>query len=41
MTHYIIAGGPFDMACDELLTGHFQLSWMDRFPPYQPKPALC
>ncbi len=23
MTHYIIAGGPFDMACDELLTGHF------------------
>lgn len=26
MTHYIIAGGPFDMACDELLTGHFRLS---------------
>ncbi len=39
MTHYIIAGGPFDMACDELLTGHFRLSWMDRFPPYQPKPG--
>ncbi|UUI23752.1 hypothetical protein NP443_23195 (plasmid) [Escherichia coli] len=35
----IIAGGPFDMACDELLTGHFRLSWMDRFPPYQPKPG--
>ncbi|ELT8232551.1 SprT-like domain-containing protein [Salmonella enterica] len=39
MTHYIIIGGPFDLACDELLTRNFQLSWMDRFPPYQPKPG--
>ncbi|HFW1078941.1 TPA: SprT family zinc-dependent metalloprotease [Salmonella enterica subsp. enterica serovar Saintpaul] len=39
MTHYIITGGPFDQACDELLTRNFQLSWMDRFPPYQPKPG--
>lgn len=37
MSHYIVAGGPFDNACDELTDLEFTLSWMDRFPPYQPK----
>ena len=31
MSHYIIAGGVFDVACSELLAGEFSLiSWMDR-----------
>ncbi len=30
MTHYIIAGGTFDIACDELLTGQFHITWIDR-----------
>lgn len=33
MTHYIIPGGPFDKACDALLTEGFTLSWFDRFAP--------
>lgn len=40
MTHYIIDGGPFDLACAELLTREFRLSWLDRFPPERPRPAL-
>lgn len=36
MSHYIISGGAFDLACNELLTQEFTLSWLDRFPPYQP-----
>lgn len=32
MTHYIIEGGRFDKACDELLTDDFMISWLDRFP---------
>ena len=27
VTHYIIEGGPFDVACDALLGGDFQLNW--------------
>lgn len=38
MTHYIVAGGPFDVACAELLTREFRLSWLDRFPPERPRP---
>lgn len=34
MTHYIMEGGPFDLACEELVTQSFMVSWMDRFPPY-------
>ena len=41
MTHYIIAGGPFDMACDELLTGHFRLSGWTGFRLTSLSPALC
>lgn len=33
MTHYIIPGGPFDRACDALLTEGFTLSWFDRYAP--------
>mgnify|MGYP002712981825 CR=1 FL=1 len=38
MTHYVIEGGAFDLACAELLTREFSLSWLDRFPPERPKP---
>ncbi len=31
MTHYIITGGAFDRACDELLTRNFQLSGWTAF----------
>jgi len=30
---YIIEGGPFDLACAELVDENFTLSWLDRFPP--------
>lgn len=30
---YIIAGGPFDNACTQLVDEKFTLSWLDRFPP--------
>lgn len=33
MTHYIIEGGAFEMACQELLTTGFTLSWYDRYAP--------
>lgn len=36
MDHYIIEGGMFDKACDELITREFTLSWIDRFPPTRP-----
>lgn len=32
MDHYIIEGGLFDRACDELIADGFHLSWFDRFP---------
>ena len=40
MTHYIVDGGPFDLACAELLTKEFTLSWLDRFPAERPAPPL-
>lgn len=40
MDHYIIAGGRFDVACAQLLTQRFQLQWLDRFPPEQPRPPI-
>lgn len=36
MTHYIIEGGPFDVACDELLANGFELSWLDMHPARPP-----
>ena len=36
MTHYIIEGGAFDVACQELLTREFTLSWLDRDPAERP-----
>ncbi|KAB1437312.1 SprT-like domain-containing protein [Pseudodesulfovibrio senegalensis] len=39
MSHYVIEGGPFDSACNELLSKEFTLSWVDRFPPYVPRPT--
>lgn len=36
MTHFIIQGGPFDLACDELLTEAFTLSWLDMHPAEPP-----
>lgn len=36
MSHYIIKGGAFDLACDELLSSEFKLSWFDRYPPCSP-----
>ncbi|KAB1469126.1 SprT family zinc-dependent metalloprotease [Cronobacter sakazakii] len=39
MDHYIIRGGLFDKACQELITGKFTLSWIDRFPPERPTSA--
>lgn len=37
MTHYIIPGGAFDVACVELVTQDFQLSWIDRFAAERPR----
>ena len=36
MDHYIKKAGAFDQACDSLLSKEYQLSWLDRFPPYLP-----
>lgn len=33
MSHYIINGGAFDLACQKLIDEEFTLSWYDRFPP--------
>jgi hypothetical protein len=30
VSHYVIEGGPFSLACTELLAGGFALSWHDR-----------
>jgi predicted SprT family Zn-dependent metalloprotease len=30
MTHYVIAGGPFETACKRLLAEQFNISWADR-----------
>jgi len=38
MSHYIIEGGLFEQACNELLTEEFTLSWADRFPPIDAMP---
>lgn len=38
MADYIMAGGPFELACRELLSMQFTVSWLDRFPPVQPRP---
>lgn len=32
MSHYVVPGGPFDVACDELLASDFGLVWFDRYP---------
>lgn len=40
MTHYIIKGGRFDVACSKLLTKEFTLSWLDRFPVVDPVSPL-
>lgn len=36
MDHFIIEGGVFDRAADELLSASFRLSWLDRFPEAVP-----
>jgi len=40
MSHYIIAGGLFDVACTKLITQDFQLSWMDRHPSIIQQPSV-
>lgn len=32
VSHVIIAGGPFDVACQKLLATDFSLAWFDRYP---------
>ena len=39
MSHYVAEGGPFDVACTDLMTREFTLSWFDRFPPVPPGAA--
>lgn len=33
MGDYVIEGGRFERACEQLLSVHFTISWYDRFPP--------
>lgn len=33
MADYVIEGGAFQRACDDLFTRKFKISWFDRFPP--------
>lgn len=33
MSHFVMDGEAFSLACSQLLTEEFTLSWMDRFPP--------
>lgn len=33
ITHYIMDGGLFELACKELMSTNFSLSWYDRYPP--------
>lgn len=37
VSHYILKGGRFDRAADDLLDEHFVLSWLDRFPMAVPQ----
>ena len=39
MSHYIIPGGAYAQACASMLTKDYTLSWMDRFPPFEPNKA--
>jgi predicted SprT family Zn-dependent metalloprotease len=39
MTHYIVDGGPFDLACRELLAGGVRLEWQSRERPASPAKA--
>ena len=40
MSHYIVKGGAFDVACKQLMSEEFTLSWYDRFPPVNPSTFL-
>ncbi|MGJ8529796.1 SprT-like domain-containing protein [Maritalea sp.] len=42
MTHYIVDGGPFDVACQALLDSGFRINWHDRlvFSSVDPKGGL-
>lgn len=33
VSHYIVEGGPFDTACDDLLRKGFSLNWQDHYEP--------
>jgi DNA-directed RNA polymerase subunit RPC12/RpoP len=39
VTHMIISGGRFDVACAKLITNDFSISWFDRYPPDRPAVA--
>ncbi len=39
MSDYVIAGGPFERLCRDMLTRDFALSWLDRFPVTPPEPG--
>ncbi|MFA7429899.1 MAG: SprT-like domain-containing protein [Rhodospirillaceae bacterium] len=39
VSDYMIEGGPFEAACNALLTQEYTVSWMDRFPPVPPEAA--
>lgn len=36
MDHYVIAGGPFERAANELVARGWRISWIDRFPAEVP-----
>lgn len=38
MTHYIVEGGPFDLACSQLLTDQYRITWLDRH--HAPRPRV-
>lgn len=40
MDHYVINGGAFHRACEDLLATDFALRWIDRFPSAPPRGAL-
>jgi len=42
MSHYVIEGGPYDVACDELVSMGFSLTWADRgdYDRKQPKTVV-
>jgi predicted SprT family Zn-dependent metalloprotease len=41
VSHYIIEGGPFDKACDKLLTKEFKLQWGERLIPFSARLAVA